>query len=87
MSTGIIITAIICISIATISIIPMIQDYKLKKEKIKADAMVKAEEIKAKNQLEIEKILYQNNQQSTEKTVSYDEETYRNSRIKDKERL
>lgn len=56
MSTGIIITAIICASIAVISIVPMVQDYKLKKEKIKADALVRAEEVKAKNQLEIEKL-------------------------------
>ncbi len=31
--------------------------YKLKKEQIKADALVKTEEIKAKNQLEIERLM------------------------------
>jgi hypothetical protein len=65
MTPGVIITAIICVAVAAISIVPMIQDYKLKKEKIKADAMVRAEEIKAKNQLELEKLMVSNNMQHT----------------------
>lgn len=32
--------------------------YKLKKEQIKADALVRTEEIKAKNQLEIERLMH-----------------------------
>lgn len=35
--------------------------FKLKKEQIKADAMIKAEEIKAKNQLEIEELIHKEN--------------------------
>lgn len=35
--------------------------FKLKKEQIKADALIKAEEIKAKNQLEIEALIHKEN--------------------------
>lgn len=80
MSTGIIITAIICASVAVISIVPMVQDYKLKKEKIKADALVRAEEVKAKNQLEIEKLyISQSNKASVKPEDS--NEVYGNPRV------
>lgn len=36
-----------------------ISKYKLKKEQIKADAMVRAEEVRSRNQLELEKIMRQ----------------------------
>lgn len=61
MDTGFLIVSIICVTIAAVSIVPMVQDYKLKKEKIKAEIMIKTEEIKAKNQLEMEKLLLANN--------------------------
>lgn len=53
--------AVIAIVAVLVSIYLTIQEvlkYRLKKEQIKADAMVKAEEIKAKNQLEIEKLIH-----------------------------
>ncbi len=36
-----------------------VMKFKLKKEQIKADALVRTEEIKAKNQLDIEKLIMQ----------------------------
>lgn len=68
MSSGIIITVIICVSVAAISIVPIVQDYKLKMEKIKADALVRAEEVKAKNQLEIEKLYISQSNKSSAKS-------------------
>ncbi len=56
--------AVIAIAAVLVSIYLTIQEilkYRLKKEQIKADAMVRAEEIKAKNQLEIEKLIHQDN--------------------------
>lgn len=85
MSTGIIITAIICASVAVISIVPMVQDYKLKKEKIKADALVRAEEVKAKNQLEIEKLYISDNNKASAKPAD-NSEAYSNSHV-NKDRL
>lgn len=84
MNTGIIITAIICISVAAIAIVPMVQDYSLKKEKIKADALVRAEEIKAKNQLEIEKLYISDNNKAAK--PANNSEVYGNSHV-NKERL
>lgn len=85
MSTGIIITAIICASVAVISIVPMVQDYKLKKEKIKADALVRAEEVKAKNQLEIEKLYISQSNKASVKPEDGNE-IYGNPRVS-KDRL
>ncbi len=54
--------AVIAVAVVLISIYLTTQEilkYRLKKEQIKADAMVRAEEIKAKNQLEIEKLIHQ----------------------------
>ena len=56
--------AVIAIAAVLVSIYLTIQEilkYRLKKEQIKADALVKAEEIKAKNQLDIEKLIHQDN--------------------------
>lgn len=39
--------------------ISQIKSIILKKEQIKADALIRAEEIKARNQLELEKLLHQ----------------------------
>lgn len=84
MNTGIIITAIISISVVLITIGAITQDYKLKKEQIKADAMVKAEEVKAKNQVEIEKLYISNNKHSSMNISDYNDEICRKST---KERL
>ncbi len=54
--------AVIAVGAVLLSVYLSIQEilkYRLKKEKIIADAMVRAEEIKAKNQLEIEKLIHQ----------------------------
>lgn len=77
---GIIITAIICAACVCIPIAGIIQDYNLKKEKIRADAMVRAEEIKAKNQLEIEKLFIENNQRPTVNIPDNEDEINRSSR-------
>ncbi len=86
MNPGVIITALICVSIVSISIAGIIQDYNLKKEKIRADAMVRAEEIKAKNQLEIEKLFVENNQRPIVNNIDNEDEVNRNSRVS-RERL
>lgn len=44
--------------------------FKLKKEQIKADALIKTEEIKAKNQLDIEKLMFQDKVE-TSQSVNY----------------
>ncbi|EPR12781.1 hypothetical protein [Ruminiclostridium papyrosolvens] len=62
--------AVIAVAVVLISIYLTTQEilkYRLKKEQIKADALVKTEEIKAKNQLEIEKLIHQDN---SEKVIS-----------------
>lgn len=86
MNPGVIITALICVSIVSISIAGIIQDYNLKKEKIRADAMIRAEEIKAKNQLEIEKLFVENNQRPIVNNIDNEDEVNRNSRVS-RERL
>lgn len=86
MNPGVIITALICVSIVSISIAGILQDYNLKKEKIRADAMVRAEEIKAKNQLEIEKLFVENNQRPIVNNIDNEDEVNRNSRVS-RERL
>ena len=61
---------VIAFAVVLISIFLTTQEilkYRLKKEQIKADAMVRAEEIKAKNQLEIEKLIHQD---SSEKVIN-----------------
>ncbi len=62
--------AVIAVAVVLISIYLTTQEvlkYRLKKEQIKADAMVRAEEIKAKNQLEIEKLIHLD---SSEKVIN-----------------
>lgn len=79
MYASIIITAIISISVVVITVGAITQDYKLKKEQIKADAMVKAEEVKAKNQMEIEKLYIANNKQAAMDISDYNDEICRRS--------
>ncbi len=52
--------AVVVVGFFTFTYVSMqeIFKFKLKKEQIKADAMVKAEEIKAKNQLDIEALVH-----------------------------
>ena len=52
--------AVVVVGFFTFTYVSMqeIFKFKLKKEQIKADAMVKAEEIKAKNQLDIEALIH-----------------------------
>lgn len=86
MSTPIIITAIISISVLAIVLSEQIKDYKLRKQQMNADAMVRAEEIKAKNQLEIEQLYMLNNHQQSKSTHNGYGDEFRNSRL-NKERL
>ena len=86
MSTPIIITAIISISVLAIVISEQIKDYKLRKQQMNADAMVRAEEIKAKNQLEIEQLYMLNNHQQSKSTLNDYGDEFTNSRL-NKERL
>ncbi len=86
MSTPIIITAIISISVLAIVLSEQIKDYKLRKQQMNADAMVRAEEIKAKNQLEIEQLYMLNNHQQSKSALNDNGDEYRNSRL-NKERL
>ena len=65
-----------------------ISKYKLKKEQIKADAMVRAEEIRARNQLELEKLMCQGQEKaaygtgySSEPVQYYEEEPKRKGRV------
>ncbi|MDF2987650.1 MAG: hypothetical protein K0R50_3160 [Eubacterium sp.] len=86
MSTPIIITAIISICVVSIVLSEQIKDYKLRKQQMNADAIVRAEEIKAKNQLEIEQLYLSNNNQQTKSTLNNYDDDFRNSRL-NKERL
>lgn len=58
--SGVLITSVICLSIVAIVVMDNVKNYKLQKEKIKADAMVKVEEINAKNRLELEQLMVSN---------------------------
>jgi hypothetical protein len=67
-----------------------ISKYKLKKEQIKADAMVRAEEVRARNQLELEKIMRQGQgndaygtDYSSEPGQYYEEDPKRKSRVRE----
>lgn len=67
-----------------------ISKYKLKKEQIKADAMVRAEEIRAGNQLELEKLMRQGQENdaygagySSEPMQYCEEEQKRKSRVRE----
>jgi hypothetical protein len=53
---------VVVIMIFSIIAFKQIKDFLLKKEQIKADAMVRAEEIMAKNKLEMEKLFYKEDQ-------------------------
>ena len=64
MDAGIMVPLIIAVMVVSIVTIDTIHKTILKKEQIKADAMIRAEEIKAKNQLEIEKLFKQENTQN-----------------------
>ncbi len=59
---------IIAVSISTFSFIFItvneVMKFKLKKEQIKADVLIRTEEIKAKNQLDIEKLIMHDKTQS-----------------------
>jgi hypothetical protein len=83
---------VIALAVVLVSIYVTTQEilkYRLKKEQIKADAMVRAEEIKAKNQLEIEKLIqgdkYNMPQIGNEDAINNDEKyNVRRGRINDK---
>jgi hypothetical protein len=67
-----------------------ISKYKLKKEQIKADAMVRAEEIRARNQIELEKMMRQDRENdaydagySSEPGQYYEEDPKRKSRVRE----
>ena len=54
--------AIVCaivIGVIAVPLAALIQDFLIKKEKIKADTIVRTEEVRAKNQLEIERLVHQ----------------------------
>jgi len=55
---------IIAVSIVIIVAMDNIHKIILKKEQIKADAMVRVEEVKARNQLELEKLMRQDARQN-----------------------
>jgi hypothetical protein len=57
MVSGVLVTLIISVAIVAIVVIGVTQDYLVKREQIRANAMVRAEEVKAKNQLEIERLV------------------------------
>ncbi len=53
---------VIALAVVLVSVyltIELVLKYRIKKEQIKADAMVRTEEVKAKNQLEIEKLIHE----------------------------
>lgn len=84
---------VIAMAVVLISIFVTTQEvlkYRLKKEQIKADAMVRTEEIKAKNQLEIEKLIQKDNFSKSESGYEINDtnndefQSERRSRISDK---
>lgn len=68
MHIAVAITLIISAMTIVIVLTDTIKSYLIKKEQIKADALVKAEEIKAKNQYEIEKLMHAEQQAKSKKT-------------------
>ena len=68
-----------------------IKHFVLKRDQIKADAMVKVEEIRAKNQLELEKLMMQENRTTQYKESLNNDTPYDKSLLekpnKHKERL
>lgn len=53
--------AILAVLLSVYLTIELVLKYRIKKEQIKADVLVRTEEVKAKNQLEIEKLIHQDN--------------------------
>ncbi|RCX17201.1 hypothetical protein DFR58_10895 [Anaerobacterium chartisolvens] len=54
---GDIIAFAVVILLFCISILKILKEYLLKREQIKADALVKCEELRLKNQIELEKLI------------------------------
>lgn len=65
MSTSVTLALIITTGIVITVVIDHIKTFLLKREQIKADAIIKTEEIRAKNQLEIEKLIRQDQSRAT----------------------
>jgi hypothetical protein len=57
LNAGVLVPLIIATMVVLIVGMDQAKNYFLKKEQIKADALVKVEEIKARNQLEMEKLV------------------------------
>lgn len=51
--------AILAVLLSVYLTIELVLKYRIKKEQIKADVLVRTEEVKAKNQLEIEKLIHE----------------------------
>ena len=66
---------IVVVMIFSIIAFKQIKEYLLKKEQIRADAMVKAEEIMAKNKLEMEKLFYREDQKVNQEQTNKKENT------------
>lgn len=69
MIVGLIVTLVLSLSFIFVTINGVMK-YKLKKEQIKADTLLKTEEIRAKNQLDIEKLIIQD-KANTVQSVNY----------------
>lgn len=53
------VVAILAVLLSVYLTIELVLKYRIKKEQIKADVLVRTEEVKAKNQLEIEKLIHE----------------------------
>lgn len=72
LDAGIVVPFIIATMVVLIVGMDQAKNFFLKKEQIKADALVKVEEIKAKNQLELEKLVRGEKARTNDSRVEFD---------------
>ena len=63
-----------------------VKDYLLKKEQIKADALVRAEALRFKNQIELEKLIQNDQTYNTSQSTTNEADTSQNERKSDRTR-
>jgi hypothetical protein len=79
MVSGVLVTLIISVAIVAIVVIGVTQNYLVKREQIRANAMVRAEEVKAKNQLEIERLVVGDRTRTAVRDITNSEDPDRDS--------
>lgn len=70
MNENIIIPAIVFFTVGIIAVSGIFTSFLLKREKIKAEALIRSEEIQAKNRLDIEMLLMKSGKNNSESNVN-----------------